>query len=89
MENQPNDRTETDANAVPYEKSQLTVAPVEKATNEQPTPAKKGAYVWRAILVPTLGLHWVVSVVFFLVLVYLYFWINNSEKIRLKSFLKL
>ncbi len=67
MENQANNRTETDANAVPYEKSQLTVAPVEKATNEQPAPRKKGAYMWRAILVPTLGLHWVVSVVFFLV----------------------
>ena len=67
MENQANNRTETDANAVPYEKSQLTVAPVEKATNEQPAPRKKGAYMWRAILIPTLGLHWLLTAVYFVI----------------------
>ena len=39
-------------------------APVDEAMNEQPVPAKKGAYMWRAILVPTLGLHWLLTVVF-------------------------
>jgi len=39
-------------------------APVNGAMNEQPVPAKKGAYMWRAILVPTLGLHWLLTVVF-------------------------
>ena len=65
MENQPNNRTETDANAVPYEKSQLTVAPVEKATNEQQT-TKKDFYALRAVLVPTLGLHWLFTAMSFL-----------------------
>ncbi|MBO7107179.1 MAG: substrate-binding domain-containing protein [Verrucomicrobia bacterium] len=39
-------------------------APVDEAMNEQPVPAKKGAYMWRAILIPTLGLHWLLTAVF-------------------------
>ena len=39
-------------------------APVDGAMNEQAVPAKKGAYMWRAILIPTLGLHWLLTAVF-------------------------
>ena len=42
-------------------------APIAEAVNEQPTPAKKGFYTWKAVLVPTLGLHWLMTAVYFVI----------------------
>ena len=47
-------------------------APVDGAMNEQPVPAKKGAYMWRAILIPTLGLHWLLTAGFFFIHILIY-----------------
>ena len=45
-------------------------APIAEAVNEQLAPRKKGFYTWKAVLVPTLGLHWLLTgityVLFFL-----------------------
>ncbi|MBO4715175.1 MAG: hypothetical protein J5672_03635, partial [Verrucomicrobia bacterium] len=38
-------------------------APIVEAVNDQSAPRKKFFYTWRAILVPTLGLHWLLTVV--------------------------
>ena len=47
-------------------------APIAEAMNEQAVPAKKGAYMWRAILIPTLGLHWLLTAGFFFIHILIY-----------------
>ena len=47
-------------------------APIAEAVNEQLAPRKKGFYTWKAVLVPTLGLHWLLMAGFFLICFLIY-----------------
>ena len=47
-------------------------APVDEAVNEQLAPRKKGFYTWKAVLIPTLGLHWLLTAGVFLICFLIY-----------------
>ena len=58
------------SNLTPNEKT--ADAPIAEAVNEQLAPRKKGFYTWKAVLVPTLGLHWLLMAGFFLICFLIY-----------------
>lgn len=47
-------------------------APIAEAVNEQLAPRKKGFYTWKAVLIPTLGLHWLLTAGFFFIHILIY-----------------